>query len=292
VVALLIVSHVAASPFETQSVWDNFAETAELLLGFSPSLTSKEFKLVKNGMSFEAHEVLHEPLIGSLCGVSPSQNLSMVLITTDGVLMQRALYVVGNILPNSTEAAGIVKLRYEPPKADRSLHHIVVLFEMANYIPRFTPGDCTTNSGQELRSVCDEMGDCKPQWVDSRACVAWQALPGEKERNQFDLKTFAASNNLTAVDILWFTVFNASEPAGDSDDTHMHATAALLSTSATTGVSVGVTLPAVVTDANSLQPSFDGSVNPVPGTTSNVAAEESVMRWQGSMGECLQRISV
>jgi hypothetical protein len=263
-VLAMAVCFVDASPYETHAVLDDFHESVEMRLGFK--IPPADVAVLYNGLILDPKYVAYDPTLGEVCGVNPLKNMTLIMVTTDGVSTQRALYILGNIPANSKQKTATIKLPYEVPSAEDGKYHVIALFEMDHYIPRWFPGECTTNNGTELINVCDDDGKCALKWVEKPTCVAWRALPSTNaERDLFDLKTFAADNGLTILDTLWFKVGDAP-----TDDT-----------------GTGMTKTSLL----ALQPAAAGSQSRVMGARhfeeidgdGNVAIE----RLDGELGECI-----
>jgi len=202
---------VESSPFETHQVIENFHESVEMIAGF-PS--GNDFHIIKNGDQLSESMTKFEPLIGNICGASNKLNYSLVAVDIDDLGHQRVLYIIGNIPGSYKEYGGVIKLPYIYPAPDAGITHVLVLFEMKNYIPTWFPGNCTLLDGMKLVPNPDcqpSFHNCtKNKYVDAPECVAWAQLPNPEDRDDFEVAKFSKANNLTAVDILWFKTKSTS----------------------------------------------------------------------------------
>lgn len=199
---------VVSSPEETTAVVDYFYESVELNEYY-------QGKLVKNGDVLKVEDVQEEPTF-SLFHTSVDKNYTIVLLDNDdNAGAARAFMIIGNVPGDGSK--GVYKLPYLAPSEQYMSYHdyphnfTFILYEMANYIPRWSTKDnkdCEENKGQMLVTpFCADKDwpDCLPDtWVDDPQCIAWKELPMHHKRNMFLPKAFAKLNNLTAVDVKWF----------------------------------------------------------------------------------------
>merc|ERR1712151_15446 len=218
-----------AAPWETWAQIKDFHETLELVLSWPVNMG---YVHMDNGIELNDDVVQRVPFDGPFCGANrtyiDSKNYSLIMFSGNDVGHQRATYIIGNIPGKEKSEGGTVKLKYIPPQFLNGYKHFVALLEMSHYIPRFLPDheppyNCSLNRGTTLMADPGCHPDatiwpkCSPmRFVHDDTCIAWKNLPTHDTRNRFNLTLFAETNNLTAVDIKWYTLREPETKKGTS----------------------------------------------------------------------------